>query len=258
MSEVLDPPPTADRGLSLPSVDLEVPKSALAIGAHPDDIEFGCGGTLAKWARRGCEIHHAVLTDGAKGTWDPRQDEKELVRTRQEEQRAAARILGGSGAVTFFGRVDGELQNGERERRDVVELIRRLQPDVVLGHDPWRRYRLHPDHRNAGFVLTDSVVAARDPLFYKGLLAAHRPGVLLLWEADEPNHVEDIEESFPAKLDALLAHRSQLRSTMEIGGELGDSSDEADAFRARVERWARENGERAGLALAEAFRRLTP
>lgn len=258
MSEVLQPPPSPSTEAPVRSVNLEVPNVALAIGAHADDIEFGCGGTLAKWARRGCEIHHAVLTDGSKGSWDPDRDEAELVRLRQEEQRVAARILGGSGEVTFFGRVDGELEDGEPERRDVVELIRRLRPDAVLGHDPWRRYRLHPDHRRAGFVLTDAVVAAREPLFYRGLLAAHRPDVLLLWEADEPDHAEDIEESFDVKLEALLAHRSQLTSTMQIGGDQVLSGAHVEDFRARVRRWARENGDRAGLALAEAFRRLTP
>jgi LmbE family N-acetylglucosaminyl deacetylase len=167
-------------------------------------------------------------------------------------------VLGGSSEVTFFGRVDGELENGKKERRDVVELIRRLRPDVVLGHDPWRRYRLHPDHRHAGFVLTDAVVAARDPLFYRGLFAAHRPGVVLLWEADDPDHVEDIEESFELKLKALLEHRSQLRSTMQIGDELGVSSSQVEDFRRRVTRSARENGGLAGVALGEAFRRLVP
>jgi LmbE family N-acetylglucosaminyl deacetylase len=256
MSEVLQPPLSLASETSASTVDLDVPKVALAIGAHPDDIEFGCGGTLAKWARRGCAIHHAVLTDGSKGTWDVDQDERALVRTRQEEQRDAARILGGSADVTFFGRVDGELQNSQRERRDVVELIRRLKPDVVLGHDPWRRYRLHPDHRHAGFVVTDSVVAARDPLFYKGGLAAHRPAALLLWEADEPDHFEDIETSFAAKIEALLAHRSQWRSTMQVSADLDASGEQVEAFRERVGRWARENGDRAGLELAEAFRRL--
>ncbi len=258
MSEVLQTPPSLPAEPRAPSIDLEVPKVALAIGAHPDDIEFGCGGTLAKWARRGCVIHHAVLTDGSKGTWDPDEDEKVLVRRREEEQRAAARVLGGSAPVTFFGRVDGELENGAPERRDVVELIRHLKPDVVFGHDPWRRYRLHPDHRHAGFLLTDAVVAARDPLFYKGLLAAHRPQLLLLWEADEPDHFEDIEASFDIKVQALLEHRSQWRSTMQIRGELGISGGEVEAFRQRVRRSASENGERAGLGLAEAFRRLAP
>lgn len=256
MPEVLDPAPTPRTHENRPSVNLEAPKVALAIGAHPDDIEFGCGGTLAKWARGGGSIHHCVLTDGSKGTWDPDEDEKALVHAREEEQRSAAKILGGSAEVSFLRRRDGELQNGESERRDVVELIRRIKPDVVLGHDPWRRYRLHPDHRHAGFLLTDAVVAARDPLFYRGLLTAHRPAVLLLWEADDPDHLEDIEDGFEAKVEALLAHRSQLRSTMGVSGDPPEPV-ALEEFR-HTSGDGRENGGPAGLALAEAFRRLTP
>jgi LmbE family N-acetylglucosaminyl deacetylase len=258
VSDVLEPPALLAAKPAPASIDLPVPKVALAIGAHPDDIEFGCGGTFAKWARQGCEIHHAVLTDGSKGSWDPEIDGKELVPIRQEEQRAAAKILGGSGEVIFFGLVDGELENSEPVRHDVVRLVRRLKPDVVLGHDPWRRYRLHPDHRHAGFVLTDAIAAARDPLFYRGLLVAHRPAALLLWEADEPNHFEDIGESFEVKIEALLTHHSQLRSTMQIGDDVDLYEEQVEAFRARVRHSAGENGERAGLALAEAFRHLTP
>ena len=88
------------------SRDLEVPARALAVGAHPDDIEFGCGGTLAKWAGSGCEIHHLVCTDGSKGSWDPSADTAQLIVTRQEEQRAAARELGGKTDVVFS--IDGK------------------------------------------------------------------------------------------------------------------------------------------------------
>jgi LmbE family N-acetylglucosaminyl deacetylase len=79
------------------SSNLAVPTVALAVGAHPDDIEFGCGGTLAKWAAAGTTIHHLVLTDGAKGTWDPDRHQASLVALRQDEQRRAATILGGGG-----------------------------------------------------------------------------------------------------------------------------------------------------------------
>src|SRR6202522_1758014 len=85
--------------------DLPVPASALAIGAHPDDIEFGCGATLAKWAAAGTVLHHLVLTDGSKGSWDPALDESALIASRKEEQRRAATILGG-GHVTFLERTD--------------------------------------------------------------------------------------------------------------------------------------------------------
>src|SRR2546429_2096954 len=92
------------------TTNIDTPTRALAVGAHPDDIEFGCGGTLAKWAAAGCEIHHVVCTDGSKGSWDPDEDLTLLVSTRMEEQRAAARILGGSADVVFLRWPDGELE----------------------------------------------------------------------------------------------------------------------------------------------------
>ena len=88
------------------SHNLAVPQRALAVGAHPDDIEFGCGGTLAKWAAAGCVVHHAVFTDGSKGTWNPDADTAELIATRKVEQRDAAHRLGARGSVTFLGAVD--------------------------------------------------------------------------------------------------------------------------------------------------------
>jgi LmbE family N-acetylglucosaminyl deacetylase len=236
------------------STDLAVPAVALAIGAHPDDIEFGCGATLAKWAASGAVIHHLVLTDGAKGTWDPAQPEPRLVAQRQDEQRRAATILGG-GDVMFLGRTDGELRNGVAEQWEVARSIRLLRPDVVLGHDPWRRYRLHPDHRHAGFIVTDAIVAARDPHFFPDQhLAPHRPSALLLWEADEPNHVEDASGFVETKIAALLAHESQLRSTMGIAE--GEASEVAD-FDARVRRQLGAHGALARLPFGESFHLIT-
>ena len=215
------------------SSNLAVPARALAIGAHPDDVEFGCGGTLAKWAAAGCEIFHLVCTDGSKGSWDPTEDTARLVALRQDEQRAASRALGGAGEVVFLGWPDGELEAGLRQRAEVAYWIRRTRPDVVLGHDPWKRYRLHPDHRNAGFLTTDGIVAARDPHFFPEQdLEPHRPSALLLWEADEPDHHEDVGDFLDAKLAALLEHRSQYRSTMHIASS---DEDEVVAFRRRIE-----------------------
>src|SRR5690606_30016434 len=125
---------------SSPSVDLPVPERALAIGAHPDDVEFQCGATLAKWAAAGCEVSHLVLTDGSKGSWEPADDLAALVATRQDEQRAAAKALGATGQVVFLGRVDGELDTSLATQAEVAAWIRRLRPQVVLGHDPWKRY----------------------------------------------------------------------------------------------------------------------
>ncbi len=233
------------------SIDLPVPSVALAVAAHPDDVEFGCGATLAKWAAAGCSIHHLVLTDGSKGTWDAAQDQKELVATRHDEQRAAAVALGG-GDVTFLDLPDGELASGLVERRQVCAVIRRVRPEVVLGHDPWRRYRLHPDHRNAGFLVTDGVVAARDPMFFADLgIAPHRPRAILLWEADEPNHVENVSGFIDAKMEGLLAHQSQYRSTMAI--DSAQHADQLAAFRSTVTARMTEHGQLAGIDAGEAF-----
>ena len=238
------------------NTDLPVPARALAVAAHPDDVEFGCGATFAKWAAAGCEVFHLVCTDGSKGSWDPSEDTARLVALRQEEQRAASRALGGKGEVVFLGWPDGELEAGLRQRWEVAYWIRKLQPDVVLGHDPWKRYRLHPDHRNAGFLACDGIVAARDPHFFpEQELAPHRPSTLLLWEADEPDHVEDVDGYAEAKLAALFEHRSQLRSTMHID-DLDDAA-QVSAFRERVERRLAEHGALAGLARGEAFKRVT-
>ncbi|MDQ1355740.1 MAG: hypothetical protein QOG44_113 [Acidimicrobiaceae bacterium] len=240
------------------SVNLPVPSCALAIGAHPDDVEFGCGGTLAKWAGAGCRIHHLICTDGSKGTWDPEADTAALVATRQVEQRQASRALGGDGDVVFLGWPDGELEAGVRQRWQVAYWIRKIRPDVVLGHDPWRRYRLHPDHRNAGFLVTDGIVAARDPHFFPEQgVSPHRPSALLLWEADEPDHVEDVAAYFDAKVAALLAHTSQFRSTMGIDDPAAEQ--EVEGFRAHVRERLAEHAAVAGAGFAqgEAFKLMS-
>jgi LmbE family N-acetylglucosaminyl deacetylase len=211
------------------------PACALAVGAHPDDIEFGAGGTLAGWAAAGTDVHLLVLTDGSKGTWNVDDDLTTLVATRRDEARAAARTLAGA-TVHFADFVDGELLSGETLTRTVCETIRAVRPTILLGHDPWKRYRLHPDHRHAGWATVDGVVAARDPHFFPGLGGAHhRPDALWLFEADEPNHEVDIRATVGTKVDALLCHVSQWRSTMDVDPDAADVAAELAAFRARIE-----------------------
>jgi len=228
------------------------PVSALSIGAHPDDVEFGSGGTLAKWAASGTVVHHLVMTDGSKGTWDVNADTASLVSTRQAEQQNAASRLGATGTVTFLGYVDGELRHTDDAVERVARVIRTLHPSVVLTHDPWKRYRLHPDHRNTGFIVCDAIVAARDPHFLKHHLADglshHRPDALLLWEADEPNHVEDITTSCATKLAALEEHRSQFESTMKAVDE-----ETMTAFHARITQRMADLGAPHGFDAAEVF-----
>jgi LmbE family N-acetylglucosaminyl deacetylase len=235
-------------------LDLPVPSVALAVGAHPDDVEFGAGGTLAKWAAGGCVVHHLVCTDGSKGTWNVRADVAALARQRQAEQREAARRLAGerAGEVRFLGVVDGELENTIDTRRAITLAIRELRPDVVLGHDPWKRYRLHPDHRNAGLIVCDAVVAARDPHFFPELgVAHHRPAHLLLWEADAPDHAEDVSAFVDRKLAALEAHESQFESTMHA---LDDQ--QLEEFRQKIRDRLAELGDPLGLPAVELFKHI--
>ncbi len=238
-----------------PSIDLPTPRVVLAIGAHPDDVEFGCGATLAKWADGGCTIHHLICTDGSKGTWDPHADKVALAHRRQDEQREAARRLARSraGECRFLEYVDGELDSDLEARGRVARVIRELRPDVVLGHDPWKRYRLHPDHRHAGLLTCDGIVAARDPHFYpEHDIEHHRPHTLLLFEADEPDHVEDVSDWVHVKIEALEAHESQFESTMHA---LDD--DQLDAFRQRITDRLRGLGAPYGIAEAEVFKRIS-
>jgi LmbE family N-acetylglucosaminyl deacetylase len=245
------PPVTSTSSQSFSS-NLAHPRSALSIGAHPDDVEFGSGGTLAKWAASGTVVHHLVMTDGSKGTWDVNADTQALVSLRQEEQRNAAAALRTHGTVTFLEYVDGELRHNDETVERVARVIREIQPSVVLTHDPWKRYRLHPDHRNTGFIVCDAIVAARDPHFLKHHmrdgLTHHRPDSLLLWEADEPNHVEDISSVISIKLAALEEHRSQFESTMKAVDE-----ETMSAFRDRIRARMSDLGSPHGYEAAEVF-----
>ncbi len=199
-----------------------------------------------------------VVTDGSKGTWDPDLSVDELVALRRAEQEQAARTLGAE-EVVFLDHPDGELEYTMALREELCLWIRRVRPGVVVGHDPWRRYMLHPDHRAAGWGTVDGVVAARDHLFYPDQLeagtTAHRPDWMLLWAPDQADHWEDISETLEQKLEALLCHRSQAASTM--GGAQLDPRRRVE-FRERIASEAADMGRPRGLAAAEAFKRIRP
>lgn len=231
------------------------PQSVLVIVAHPDDAEFQCGATLAKWAAGGTIVHHLVCTDGSKGTWDPDADQVALIATRKAEQQAAARRLDSKGSVTFLDQVDGELQSDLAMRSEVSRVIRQLRPQIVIGHDPWTRYRLHPDHRHAGLLAVEGIVAARDPFFFpEHGLEPHRPDGLLLFEAEEPDHAEDTKGWESTKTAALLEHRSQFETTHQIQ----DPNDPAEikAFESRVRAELKRLAEPFGLDSAEVFKAI--
>ena len=221
-------------------------RRALAFGAHPDDVELQAGATLAAWAGRGVRVELAYFTAGEKGSANPEADPAELGRVRRAEATAAAKALGAAVPVHFLGAVDGELEVTMALRLAVARLVRVVRPDVVLGHDPWRRYLLHPDHRAAGLLTVDGVVAARDPLYAPALaaegLAAHRPHTVLLFGTDTPDELVDVTATIDAKLAAVGAHASQV----------GDPAD----LERRVRTWNAAIGAEAGLQYAEAFHTL--
>jgi LmbE family N-acetylglucosaminyl deacetylase len=220
-------------------------RRALAFGAHPDDVELQAGGTLAAWAGQGVHVELVCFTAGEKGSPDPATDPAELARVRRAEASTAAAALGAAG-VHFLGAVDGELEVTMALRLAVARLVRVVRPDVVLGHDPWRRWLLHPDHRAAGLLTVDGVVAARDPLYAPGLgaegVAAHRPHTVLLFGTDTPDELVEVTATIDAKLASLRAHASQI-------------TDHADLER-RVRTWNAAIGADAGLHYAEAFHTL--
>jgi LmbE family N-acetylglucosaminyl deacetylase len=239
----------------IPPTILETPDRALAVGAHPDDIEFGAGGTLARWAAAGCEVTLVIVTDGSKGTWDPSADPRLLAATRIDEQHEAARTLGAA-HVVHLGHIDGELMYTLDLRAEICLQIRTARPDVVLSHDPWKPYQLHPDHRATGLAVVDGVVAARDHLFFPDQgVPAHRPSHLLLWSAAEPDHWEDIAPAMDTKIDALLCHSSQSTTTM---GGAHDDEEARRSFKNHLIDYASESADGTPLDYAEAFKRITP
>jgi LmbE family N-acetylglucosaminyl deacetylase len=239
------------------TLDRPPPRRALAIGAHPDDVEFGCGATLAKWSDAGTVVHLCICTDGSKGTWDPAADTRLLIEERRREQRAAASVLGAA-EVTFLEYADGELDHGLAARAAVSAVLRASRPDIVFAHDPWATARIHPDHRHAGLLALEAIVAARDPHFFPeqlrdGVLTPHRPALVLLFESEHPDHVERVDGWMDRKVEALLRHRSQWRSTMGID----DRPEEQQAeFVQRLRDEAQAHGLRAGVGRGEAFRAI--
>ncbi len=207
----------------------------LACFAHPDDAEISSGGTLAKWAASGRDVHLLVLTNGDRGSNDRDEDREALARTRAEESEAAGRVLGLS-SVRILETPDGELENMPGVRAAVW----------FIGN----RYINHSDHRTAGVVTVDAVFpGAGNPLFFaeqlaEGLEPWDTPEVWLGWSTS-PNHDEDITGFLDTKIAALEAHVSQVKGDM-----LG-------FFKEWLPAEAEENGRRIGVTHAESFRRMT-
>ncbi|HVA09390.1 MAG TPA: PIG-L deacetylase family protein [Acidimicrobiales bacterium] len=226
----------------------DTPEVVLAVYAHPDDADVACGGTLARWARAGAAVHLVVCTDGGKGTFDAEADTKELVERRAAEVKKSAALIGFKG-VTNLGYPDGELVDSDDFRGLLVELVRRLRPDVVCSHDPTaiffgQEYFNHRDHRITGTAVLDAVSpAAALPLYFPGAGPAHQVTTVLLSGTLEPDIWVDVTDTIDCKAAAVECHRTQFADPDGWAGEV-------------VRRRAEEEGRRAGTHYAEGFRRL--
>ena len=228
-----------------------IPERAMLIYAHPDDIEFSAGGTAALWARYDCEVYYVVITDGNVGSHEEGMTSDQLIEIRRSEQRAAARVAGAKECI-FLGYHDGLLQPTLELRKQLVRLIRRHKPNVVVCGDPSTYFpgasRInHPDHRAAATAALDATFpAAEMPLLYPELeaegLAAHKVNYVYVSNpSSEANYYIDTSETMDLKILALREHRSQL----------GDWDPEEP-----IKQWNRETGKNVGFSYAERFLRI--
>lgn len=200
-------------------------KRILVILAHPDDPEFFCGATIARWCAEGHEVHYCLLTRGQKGAPDLTHSADEIAVLRVKEQLAAAEFLGVK-SVEFMDYQDGELFPDLEMRKKAVRVIRRIKPDILITSDPLNLFPTdnrinHPDHRAAGQVVIDAAFpAAGNPMFFPELirdenLEPHSIEEIWLSATAQPNFYIDVFDYFEAKLKAIQRHASQIQRDSE-------------------------------------------
>ena len=212
---------------------------------HPDDAESRMAGTVARWAREGKDVIYIVCTNGDKGTSDPDMKPEELARVREQEQLAAAELLGVR-EVVFLRYPDQSLEDTPEFRKEIVRLIRTYKPDTVVTVDPYRRYLDHRDHRITARVTLDAIFPyAGDIHSYPDLLEQglqpHRVKEVLFCGTGDPNYYINITDTIDVKIAALRCHKSQVGDRPEI-----------DEW---MRRWAKMSAEGQDYELGEAFHR---
>jgi LmbE family N-acetylglucosaminyl deacetylase len=212
---------------------------------HPDDAESRMAGTVARWAREGKDVIYIVCTNGDKGTSDPDMKPEELARVREQEQLAAAELLGVR-EVVFLRYPDQSLEDTPEFRKEIVRLIRTYKPDTVVTVDPYRRYLDHRDHRITARVTLDAIFPyAGDIHSYPDLLEQglqpHRVKEVLFCGTGDPNYYINITDTIDVKIAALRCHKSQVGDRPEI-----------DEW---MRRWAKMSAEGQDYKLGEAFHR---
>ena len=229
------------------------PSCVLGIAAHPDDLDFGSSGTIARFVSEGARACYLIITDGSKGSADESITSEGLIKLRQAEQQAAAQVLGVK-EVVFLNYEDGALEVTQALKKDIVRVIRQLAPDLVITMDPSMLYYAargfinHPDHRAAGQAVLDAIYPlARDRLSFPDLLASeglrpHKVKTVLLTNFEEQNYFVDISSTIEQKMSALAAHTSQMPHLEET--------------QAMMRQIAAQAGRHVGGQYAEGFLRL--
>jgi LmbE family N-acetylglucosaminyl deacetylase len=223
----------------------ETYERVMVVVAHPDDMEFSAGGTVAKLAKEGKHVTLVQVTSGNKGTDRRDITSEELAEAREAEEREAATRLGVK-HIEFLRIGDGEVMPDLELKEKIVRQLRLHRPDVVITHDPFRPYALHSDHRGVGQATVDAVYpTARDPLHYHHHLTEeglepHKTAELWLTNPEAPDLYIDITDTVDSKIHALKAHKSQV----------GDG----EHLEERIKQRTKDVGAAAGMEYAEAFK----
>jgi LmbE family N-acetylglucosaminyl deacetylase len=225
-------------------------KIILAVGAHPDDIDFSASGTLAKGIKEGATVYYLICTNGNRGSDDPKMTHQKLARIRKKEQLAAAKILGVK-KVFFLNYEDGQLENSLHLKEKIAKVIRKVRPNIIFTTDPTiiysqkRGYINHPDHRACGQATLDAIYPlARDRLSFlhheKNGLKPHKVEEVYLTNFDERDTFFDITKTMNLKIKILKAHSSQI----------------SEETLKRIKKWAALTGKEKGFKFAEGFKKI--
>ncbi len=218
----------------------------MIVVAHPDDSEFSSAGSVARLTDAGRRVIIIQVTSGDRGSPDPATIPAELAATREAELLEATSRVGVKPEDVIFLRCpDGELMPDLSLREKIVRMIRTWKPDVIITHDPFRPYALHPDHRAVGLATVDAVYpTARDPLYFpehlRDGLEPHKTAEIWFFGAEHPDKIIDITDTFDRKILALKAHKSQV----------GDF----DGLEERLRERAQEIAEGLDFELGESFK----
>lgn len=231
-----------------------VGKVILIVAAHPDDPEFGCGATVAKYIKLGATAYYLICTNGDRGSKQQTIDKKDLTELRQKEQKNAANIIG-TKETFFLDHEDGNLIADINFKEEIVKIIRRLKPDIIFTHDPSWYYSFrenfasvnYNDHRKTGEATLDAIyplarAGASFPDHAKEGLTPHTVKEIYLFNFSDPNYVEDVTDTMETKMKAIIEHKSQVN--------------DLDQIRGWVEKVMSSLGKKNGYKYAEGFNRL--